>query len=97
MDSGADSGPILRRSNVVLQKNDTSNMIFNRVVALGNELMIEVVKEIIGNEYIRIFKQPQNYGKTYLFKEFTSHHMLHLHRDLRNGWLEQAVREQKKI
>ena len=97
IDSGADSGLIFRRSNVVIQNDDTLNTIFNRTVALGNELMIEVINEIIDNDYIRIFQQPKYSGNTYLFKEFTSDHMICVLKDLRNGWLNLAIKEQRKL
>ncbi len=67
--SGADAGPILRRSNPCLFPSDDVNTVFARVVALGTELMIESVQEIIADKNVIIFPQPLRTGKTYLSKQ----------------------------
>jgi methionyl-tRNA formyltransferase len=84
---GADSGPILRRSNPCLFPEDDPHTIFARVVALGTELMIESVREIINNKQVMIFKQPKTAGKSYLDKDYVEHISKSISRDFDAGWL----------
>ena len=96
LDSGADSGPILRRTNVIINPNDTPEKIFNRSVALGTELMIEVVSEIMEKDKIRIFLQPKSVGHTYLSKDFIFENWLLLMRDFKHNWLQHSLAQRKK-
>ena len=89
--TGADAGPILRRSNPCILLNDDINTIFVRVVALGTELMIEVVKEIIKNKNVRVFIQPRTVGRTYLGKEFKPYILRSLIRDFKANWLKDEL------
>jgi len=82
-----DGGPILRRSNPCIFPHDSVGKIKARVVALGTELMIEVVKDIINNKNVRIFEQPKTIGKTYLSEEYTRHIRSSIARDFEAGWL----------
>jgi len=85
--SGADAGPILRRSNPCIFPHDTYQKVFSRVVALGTELMIEVVRDIIKDKRLVIFKQPNAMGRTYLAKEFDRNIKRALNKDFKTGWL----------
>lgn len=87
MNTGADAGPILRRSQPCLFPNDDPYTVFLRVVALGTELMIEVVKDILTKGKITVFNQPNNSGRTYLNSEYTLEIDGFVRRDFRNGWL----------
>ena len=85
--SGADAGPILRRSNPCIFPYDAYQTILPRVVALGTELMIEVVGDIIKDKRLIIFRQPREIGRTYLAKEFTDNIRNAILRDFNTGWL----------
>ena len=94
--SGADSGAILRRSTVTIFADDDIETIFIRSVALGTELMIEVVREIIKTNTIKIFPQP-NRGKTYLNKELDFRVLKAIYRDFRSGWLKDALIKRREF
>jgi len=89
--SGADAGPILRRSNPCMFPNDSYEKIFSRVVALGTELMIEVVHDIIKDKRLVIFKQPREMGRTYLQKEFNHNIRNAIVKDFKAGWLSKEL------
>jgi folate-dependent phosphoribosylglycinamide formyltransferase PurN len=86
----ADAGPILRRSQPSISVSDHAGTIFCKVVALGTELIIDVVKEIKDNKNIIVYHQPA-IGKNFLAKEFNDDIVLSIHRDLKNGFLEQGM------
>ncbi len=94
--SGADAGPILCRSNPCLFSTDDVNTVFARVVALGTELMIESVQEIIAEKNIVTFPQPLHTGKTYLSKQLPDI-IEPIMRDFRNGWLQKALEQQRQF
>ena len=94
--SGADAGPILRRSNPCLLPTDSVNTIFARVVALGTELMIESVQEIIADKNVVTFPQTPRTGKTYLSKQFPDI-IESIMRDFRNSWLQKALEQQRQF
>jgi len=95
--SGADDGAILRRSQSTILPNDTIDTIFLRSVALGTELMIEIVKEIIDTNQIKIFPQPKNRGRTYLSKEYKFYIIKSIYRDFRNGWLKKELERRREF
>jgi len=95
LSTGADDGPILRRSNPCMFRDDTINTIFLRVVALGTELMIEVVQDIILNKKVTIYRQPRMTGRTYLGRDFSTHIMRSLVRDFKSGWLNDELKRQE--
>jgi methionyl-tRNA formyltransferase len=95
--SGADSGPILRRSNPCLFKDDTPASIMSRSVALGTELMIEVVREIINHKQLPVFNQSIHTGKTYLGAEADRSVRESIIRDFQQGWLDMALQKQRQF
>jgi len=94
--SGADAGPILRRSNPCLIPTDDVNTVFARVVALGTELMIESVQKIIADKNVIAFPQPLRTGKTYLSKQLPDI-IEPITRDFRAGWLQKAIEQQRQF
>ena len=92
--TGADAGPILRRSQPCLLPDDTPAKVFLRVVALGTELMIESVQEIIASKQVTVFPQPPNTGMTYLSKDFPEM-VGPLLRDFQNNWLSAELARQR--
>jgi hypothetical protein len=74
--------------------NDDISTIFARVVALGTELMIEVVQDIIWNKKVTIYRQPRMIGRTYLENDFNTHIMRSLVRDFKSGWLKDELNRQ---
>ena len=95
--TGADAGGILRRSNTTLFPEDNVHTIFLRTVALGTELMIESVKEIIKHKEINIFHQPKDMGQTYLNKEYNLSVMKALFRDFKAGWLFMEINRRRSF
>jgi methionyl-tRNA formyltransferase len=86
--SGADSGAILRRSNPCIFPSDNYGDIINRVVALGTELMIEVVEDIIKNKKITVFEQNKYEGETFLSKDLNIKKTKFIFNDFKNNWLQ---------
>lgn len=66
MDTFADSGDILRRSLSALHEGDTVAESFFSVTALGNQLVLESIREIMENEAVDVFPQPKGVGDTVL-------------------------------
>lgn len=84
----ADEVLILRRSNPCIFPQDNINKIFARVFAVGTELMIETIEEIIKSKNVKTFKQPRTMGKTCSSNDFFNSHILtSLRRDFKAGWL----------
>lgn len=92
--SQADAGPILRRSQPSISSTDHAGTLFCKVVALGTELMIDAVKEIIESKHIQVYPQPQS-GKTYKAKDFHDDIALAIDRDLRHGFIDTALKAQR--
>ena len=89
--TGADSGEILRRSQPTLIESDNVGTCFSKVVALGTELMIDAVKEIMSNKVINVYKQPLNIGRTYLSEDFKPYIMESIYYDHNNKWLKNEL------
>jgi len=90
--TSADSGPILRRSNICIHPDDKPQKLFFKSVALGTELMIEVINDIIDKDNIQVFNQPKSIGTTYLARELTNDILITIIKDFKNGWLKNAIR-----
>lgn len=90
----ADAGPILRRSQPTLSNTDNAGSIFCKVVALGTELMIDAVREIMQTKTIEVFPQPQ-IGTTYKAKDFSDDIALAIARDINHNYLESALNAQR--
>jgi hypothetical protein len=84
---GMDSGPIMRRSSACLAVDDCPESCFARSVALGTELMCEVVRELIQTKMARIFPQPQFSGFTYRRKDMTNNVRKAIRKDLQEGMI----------
>lgn len=95
MTSGADAGPIVRRSHPCLLPDDTPAACFTRVVALGTELMIEVVHEIMANRQILVYDQTEPVGKTYQARELTRDIQRAIDRDFASQWLGKELERQR--
>lgn len=84
--SGADAGPILRRSHACLVPGEPPEAHFVRVVALGTELMVEVVRDIISDKRITIARQPPVAGRTYVATDMTGPVLDGIERDFERAW-----------
>jgi len=93
--TGADAGQILRRSNPCIFPHDNVETVFLRTVALGTELMIESIREIMADKKVMVFKQPETAGKTYLNKDYNLHIAKAITRDFNAGWLRSELNRQK--
>lgn len=90
-----DGGPILRRSQAALTPWDTPEACFARVVALGTELICEVVKDIIDSKEVVVCDQPSDWAAAYLGSQFDGAIENAIERDFANGWLAEAIRGQR--
>jgi methionyl-tRNA formyltransferase len=85
--TGMDSGPIVRRSRPCLVRWDSPYTCFLRNVALGTELMCEIVRDVIAGRSIKAYPQPETQGRTFLFRDLTPQISESIERDFRDGWL----------
>lgn len=93
MDTGADSGPILRRSLITLAKDETLWGCFFRTIALGTEMVVETVQQMLTDEEIYCFPQP-TCGRTFLCSDITPRMRRFIIRDLLRGWLAYAIEKE---
>lgn len=66
MDGFADSGDILRRSTATVHDGDNAAEAFLSVTALGNQLMLDVVSDLLDGDSLRVYPQPAGQGATVL-------------------------------
>ena len=92
--SGADAGPIVRRGQTGIVPWDTAESMFLRTVALGTELMCEVVHDAMTMRQLTVFDQPPYSGKTYTYPELTPDIVRSIEQDIEAGWL---VREMRRL
>ena len=90
MDTHADSGPIIRRSTATLHPDDSPTHCFNAVVALGNELLLEVIGDILDRDEITVCDQPRG-GQTLLMSAMDAPRWAAIGRDFNSGWLGYAL------
>jgi len=93
MDTGADSGPILKRSLITLTKDATLFGCFFRTICLGTELVVETVQEMLRNEEVYCFPQS-SFGHTFLCSDITPRMRRFIIRDLARGWLPYAIEKE---
>lgn len=89
--TGTDANKILRRSHPCLIDTDTPESCFSRVVALGTELIIEVVREIMANKEIIIYDQHEDQGMTYESIKFDGKVLRYIYRDFSKNWLKKEI------
>ncbi|MCG8668815.1 MAG: hypothetical protein MI867_05335 [Pseudomonadales bacterium] len=95
--TGADSGPIIRRSNPAMARTDSSYKIFSRVVALGTEMMIEAVEEIIEKGSITVFDQAPDAGRTYTSLDFDHQLYFGVQKDFSSGLYQDLLAKRKEF
>ncbi len=91
----ADAGPIIRRSEPCILPGDSVADVFCRVVALGTELMIDVMHEAISSGELTVYDQPSA-GIEYRSAQFAPEVALAVRRDFRRGlpsWRLDRLRE----
>lgn len=94
LDTGADSGPILRRSSVKIHPDDSVHDVFMATIALGTELTLEVLAEALRAESLPVFQQPHR-GATYLTPDLSRARRERIEHDLQTGWLGEALAEEQ--
>ena len=97
MSAGADAGPILRRARAALLPEDTLEDCFSRVVALGSDLMVEVLREVIAGHTLPVLKQDPAAGRTYRGHELDGKVLARLYRDFASGWLAEELVRRRRI
>jgi methionyl-tRNA formyltransferase len=93
---GADSGPIVKRSEPCFGPNDKAGEAFCRVVALGTEMLIQTVHEIIQNKTLTVYPQPDS-GKTYHSKEFTDEIALAVDQTVETGFIQKSLKQYRNF
>lgn len=94
-DSGADSGAILRRSLTCVFPGDNPATLFYKTVALGTDLMIEVLEDLYAQKDVPLFKQSENSGKTYLSNDLTDLVKSRIAADFEDGWIDAELKRLK--
>jgi hypothetical protein len=90
--TAADAGAILRRAPITLTEDESPAQVFMNVVALGNELLIDSVRDIqAADESINIFEQPRS-GMTYRMSQLDRNVRISLSMDRLTGWRKRAIR-----
>lgn len=85
------SGLILRRSSPCIFPVDNAATIFLRVAALGSELMMESVRDMIAKKSVVVFSQSPEENVEYTGENLPPHILRSVYRDFRNGWLEDEL------
>lgn len=94
-DSGADSGAILRRSLTCIFPGDNPATLFYKTVALGTDLMIEVLEDLFAGKDVPLFKQSETSGKTYLSNDLTDLVKSRIAADFEDGWIDAELKRLK--
>jgi hypothetical protein len=97
MVSGADAGPILRRAQACVLPGDDPATCFARVVALGTELMCEVVHDLIADKRTVVFPQPAERGRTYRAKDLDAGLREWIDGDRSKQWLAAELRRLRRF
>jgi hypothetical protein len=92
-----DAGPVFRRAHATLTPWDTPEMCFARVVAFGTELLCETVGTIIHSKEIVAYDQPLDRGDEYVGAQLDAGIEEAIRRDFSNGWLEDALRRERRF
>lgn len=95
--TGADAGPVLRRSHPCLTGADSPETCFLRVVALGTELMIECVREIMVKREMTVYESSETTGRTYRSSDLTGDVLRSIYRDFAEGWLPRALKKVRQF
>ena len=94
---GADTGGILRRVGVCSLEGENPAIYFNRVVALGTELIIEVVEDVFQNKPIYYHPQPKFTGKTKLSFHMERKVRYHLWLDYKERVIDYLLAKQREF
>ncbi len=92
LDTGADSGAILRRSTATLHPDDNEHDCFMAAIALGTDLFLEFLAEALECDSVPIFDQPHR-GRTFLKLHNQDYVSANVRRDLEHGWLTDALQD----
>jgi len=87
-----DAGPVVRYGWVALTGNETVGECFVRAVALGTELLIEVMQEALRDGVLEVYDQVPRAGGSFIAAECTGEVFAAVKRDLRRGWLAYELR-----
>jgi len=91
LSDGADAGPILARSFPALTGEESPEECFLRVVVLGTELMIDVIRELRKEGSITAYRQPSHVGRTYTSADMNEDFFRTLRRDAERGVLAELI------
>lgn len=94
---GADTGGILRRIGPCVLEGENPVIYFNRVVALGTELIIEVVEDILVGKTVYYHPQPKFMGKTKLSFHMERKVRLHLWLDYKERVIDYLLKKQREF
>ena len=95
--AGADTGGILRRASACLLANENPAIYFNRIVALGTELIIEVVQDLMDDKPVYCFPQPKYEGKTKISTHFEPAIRRQLWQDQKNGVIDYLIHQRRQF
>ncbi len=93
--TGADNGPILRRSSVKIHPGDTMHDVFMAAIALGTDLLLEVVEDALSEDCLPVYEQPHE-GQTFLAQDLDFAKISRIERDIRTGWIKEALENEQR-
>jgi hypothetical protein len=96
MTTAADAGAILRRSHATLNTASSVTECFLRAVALGSELMIQAVADMLHKKVVTLYEQPPG-GITYRGVDFDETVISALADDSRRDWLAHALAKERQF
>ncbi len=93
LDEGADAGPILARSFPALTGEESPEECFLRVVILGTELMIKVVRSLLKVGSVKAYSQPGHVGRTYTSADIDPNIYQEVSQDFDRGILQRLLKQ----
>jgi methionyl-tRNA formyltransferase len=95
--SGLDAGPILRRSHPCLLPWDSPEDCLIRVMALGTELICEVVREITSSREIALYDPSPEQAETSPMPQLDGRMLAMVYQDFSQGWLGMALHQARQF
>ena len=92
-----DAGDIIRRSTICPSPKDSIYECFLRSIALGTELMIESISEILLKKEIHHFPQENNLQRTFLNRDLNMNVKNSIERDFKMEIYYKAILNDKKF
>ena len=97
IDIGIDSGDIIVQGRPNIEVSDTPHSIGNKIIAVGVDLVIKVLKHLDAGEEVIGHKQELKNGKLCLFKDCSPEHIIELTNKWQKGLIDKYLQKKDKI